>query len=297
MAETPTQTPPAQDPPANEGLPVTMQLTAEQLAAIPKKFIGADGTPDVAKMAGSYGESEKALAAAQATAAASAAAQPDPNDPLAIPVGGNSAVAADMTVDQSLQAAGYTMEQLIEEAAGNNGTLKPETYTDINTKIGWNRGIVDFGLRGGAALRAQEQMEVDNALNSGRLAAVGGDTTVPEAQQQAALANLLAFAGTAFTPAELDGPTGIRAQLKDPASTVMAVNTIRTRHQQALGAGNVQPLVTAGVASPGTGLSITKENIQQVRAQARTQGPSGDQARSALASGMRDGSLAKAAGV
>lgn len=242
-------------------------MPKEALDSLPgslKKFVADDGTLDVTKFGQSYLQAEQQISKLSAQQQPTG---PDPNSPegkLSIK-GRTTSVSPDQTMEQVLMEVGLTEQGVLDEYIAGDGKLNDETYTKLQSKF--PRAMVDMFLKGQSAVHQQAQFAAQAALNSAQQAAGG--------EQQ--LQSLLSWAGSSgsFTEAELDS---LDAQVKNPQLVLAAVDTMKARHQQALGAGNAQPLVQGVGGGGGTGLSITRANYHEVSARAQGGDPVAAQA-------------------
>jgi hypothetical protein len=242
-------------------------------AGFREKFTGQDGQFDLGKALTSHVEAERTLTQQQQNAAAT----PD-SDSLKIPAADD----ATQSLDQMIAAMGMTKEGLGKEFQDNKGALNSETYQKFAGQ-GINRGMVDFGMEGLVATQTLAQQQRTNSVAAAELAATGGN---PDVDGKAALGSLLHWAGSsgAFTDLEINGENGLQSQLDNPATCTMAVETIRSRHASALGAGNANPLLTGSTGGVAGGVTITKANVREMMQKARN----GDSAALLAISAARD---------
>lgn len=274
--------PSAAAPPAPP--PMTTELSQDQLSGLSptaSKFV-KDGNLNVTNLLRSYGEAEKKLSAQQAN-------QDTKSDDFAIPRGGEGGGAESWNMDQTLSAAGLSVEMLVEQASSPEG-IPQETF-DALGRVGVPRAMAEFGIRGVVAEKKLAQQEVGAAINDAYETVQAGRA---EVDGRAAFESLKTWAGTsgAYTEAELNV---LETQLRDPATTKMATEHMMSRHQSAIGSGRAGPLVQAGSGpAGGAGMLITAQNYKEVLAQSRGSGPQAQIAKQALLQARANGTLASA---
>jgi hypothetical protein len=210
------------------------------LDALPEGFkakFAGDGKLNVGNVAKSYGEAETALTAAR---------QPAEVDPLSIK---SAAGTNDQSLDQVLASAGLTQQSIAEEFTTNQGQLTSETYA----KLPYPRAVVDMFMKATVAEASLAQRKATDALSEAQSIA-GGDQ---------ALQSLLGWAGRSGLWNE-EQLGFVDKRLHDPLQVVGAVTELRARHQEAMGAGNAQPLIS-GSSAPGVGtVQVTRDNAKQL---------------------------------
>lgn len=240
------------------------------------KYVDGDGNFDFSQTSDSQKSAEQKI-----HDLASLPKAPAQQDPLKIPRAGNSP--AEATIGETLNSVGLSEEQIVKEFADGGGQLGADSYQKLASR-GFTRALADAFLVGQLAIQRQDSMEKENALSSAQAEASGNN---PNIRGDQALSSLLQWAGSsgAFTTEEMNA---LDIELDDPRTAVMAVQTIKGRHQSALGAGNAAPLIEGAPASAGGTIQLTKSNAKQVLARARSGDPRSQQA---IASAQADGSL------
>lgn len=263
-------------PPAPAAQPITFDVPEELAAGLPhvKTFV-KDGKLDLTAIENSQVAARQKISELGEAAKAAAAPPADAGDKLTIP---DAAAAGSQSIEQILAAVGHTEETALAELAANEGKLTQDTYLKLAAN-GQPRALVDEVLEGKAAKAELGQYQATTARNQA-VDLAGGE---PQLQ---ALLGWVRSSGT-FNDAQI---TALQGQLDNASLAPLAVQTIMAAHQNALGAGNAQPLIS-GTAAGGGGLRITKANVNEVFKMAA----GGDeQAQAAMVEAAKNGELTAA---
>jgi hypothetical protein len=264
----------------NPAPPVLAQLdptVAEQLPANLSKFFDKEGNFNLTAASTSVQQAEQKITELSAPPAAPAAA-----DDLSISRGAD---AAEATIEQLLVSAGTNKDAVVKEYVDNQGKLTDATYQKLRG-VNITRAMADLGARAFALEQQAADSAVATALTDARNEATGGAEGVDGGE---ALRNLLDWAGRsgAFTVQEMNA---IDAQLHHPDTTRMAVQTLKARHQQEMGADRAEPLIEGGVAAAGGAIQVTAANHAEVKARAMAGSQRHQQA---YLQAQQDGTLAR----
>lgn len=187
---------------------------------------------------------------------------PKPAAPNAAPqIGDNPSPTPDEPVDVPtvLTKANLKMEDLAEQFS-TKGDLTEDQYNAIRkARPGLTKADIRLIAEGMASKQALIGQAVATAVNKAA-EAVGG---------RAQLDNLVAWASTPDAGLSPKEKAVLNAQLKDPETVGLAVETLAAKHARAMGAGKAQPLAQGGTASTTAGAKDSREFAQLVAAAQR----------------------------
>ena len=158
-------------------------------------------------------------------------------------------------VDQILQSAGLDGNELAQQFA-QNGELTSEQYEALR-KQGYPRPAVDSYMRAAQAEAAQYEHQ-QQQIRQDAAQLVGGEQALDTLLQQA----------PNFVPTdEIDD---INERLGDPKKYRGAIRDLKEYHQQALGAGNAQPLISGqGAGNGGAGPIQNRQDFVETHKKAQ----------------------------
>lgn len=245
--EAPPVDPPVEPPPAP---PKTPEQRPDN---IPEKFWDPTlGQVKLTELLNSYSEAEKRISELSEPAKKPDTPPAKAEGGLKIPAASDKpALADDADVSAILTAAGLDPVTVVSQYAQNK-TLTDAQYTALK-KLGYTRGIVNQFLGMQTTLQAQAQATIKTHA-------------VERAGGEKQLENLLQWAGQGLSAEE---QKMFNAQLANPATAIMAVESLMTRHQIALGAGKAQPLLEGEGGAATAGAFKTQRELTAAMADSR----------------------------
>ena len=245
----PTEVPPSGvsvdgAPVAPLAAPVAPAAIPAAATEVPQQFRNADGTTNVEALLKSNNDNQAGFTRVSQELAATKAT---PVSPAAIPAPsvGADLSADDASIDDYCKAAGFTQAELHQSYMDNDGSLTNEQYAAFKTTANLGKGMVDDVI----TQRIAQSVDYIKSQTAECVALAGGEDQ---------LKNLTAFGGT-LTDAEREQHN---QQVADPRTMVDAIRALMFRHQQALGSGDAQPLISSdGSAAPSAGAYTSKREM------------------------------------
>lgn len=266
---------------------MTLQITEDQLNGIPaetratlSKFVGEDGTLNISDLAKSNLNGQQELTRLQQAAAAKK------DDGLTIPDAPNSV--GNLGLESALTAAGLTRDALAQASAAEGG-IPAAVYQRLE-QVGINRLNADMMAESHATRMALAQRTSQDAMSRAQQLAAGGREEATPGDALNGLRSWAASPESGYTPEQR---ASLNAQLENPATTDIAIESMMTRHQQQLRAGNAIPLNPAGLG-PGapSGIDVNAGNARDMVSVAMSSQSGAADARKAILEAMASGSLA-----
>jgi len=196
------------------------------------KFKNEEGTLDYAKLGKSYVELEKAFTKKNQTP------EPDPNAltiPDEVPLGDEDGI------EQIIERAGFTREDLAKQIVENEGKLTDDQYAKFK-EMGWGRRVVD------QVIGQQVQTEQAAFAKAEEAMSAVHDKAVEMAGGEQQLRNLLLWGKTSLTEAE---QAKYDADVANPATAAQAFEWLFLKHKAAVAGGSAESLLKGDGSSTG----------------------------------------------